>query len=114
VEVEDVIAYRDDLVKRRRRKARTVNMKLSVVRAYFGYLKAAGDIEVNPADTKLVSVPAPPEDMAGRALTPEEVIRLLSAPDCSKVEGARDSGRTPSNRNSPSSCLLVTMTTKLS
>src|SRR6266542_3370963 len=46
VEVEDVIAYRDDLVKRRRRKARTVNMKLSVVRAYFGYLKAAGDIAV--------------------------------------------------------------------
>jgi hypothetical protein len=60
VEVEDVIAYRDDLVKKQHRKARTVNMKLSVVRAYFGYLKAAGDIEINPADTKLVSVPAPP------------------------------------------------------
>jgi site-specific recombinase XerD len=84
VTVEDVIAYRDDLVKNERRKARTVNMKLSVVRAYFGYLKAAGDIEINPADTKLVSVPAPPEDMAGRALTPEEVIRLINAPDRSK------------------------------
>src|SRR6266545_6902612 len=67
VQVEDVIAYRDDLVKKKRRKARTVNMKLSVVRAYFGYLKAAGDLETNPADTELVSVPAPPEDMAGRA-----------------------------------------------
>jgi len=90
VEVEDVISYRDDLVKKQRRKARTVNMKLSVVRAYFGYLKAAGDIEINPADTKLVSVPTPPEDMAGRALTPEEVVRLINAPDQSKPEGARD------------------------
>ncbi len=90
VSTEDVIAYRDDLVKKQRKKPRTVNLKLSVVRAYFGYLKAAGDIEINPADTKLVSVPAPPEDMAGRALTPEEVIRLINAPDRSKAEGARD------------------------
>src|SRR5262249_28597098 len=74
VTVEDVIAYRDELIKKRRRKARTVAMKLSVVRAYFSYLKAAGDITVNPADTGLVSVPPPPDDMAGRALTPEEVI----------------------------------------
>jgi integrase/recombinase XerD len=89
VTVEDVIAYRDDLVKKRR-KARTINMKLSVVRAYFSYLKAAGDIEINPADAKLVGVPPPPEDMAGRALTPEEVVRLINAPDRSKAEGARD------------------------
>jgi integrase/recombinase XerD len=89
VQVEDVIAYRDDLVKKKR-KARTINMKLSVIRAYFGYLKAAGDIETNPASTKLVSVPPPPDDMAGRALTPEEVIRLINAPDRSKPEGARD------------------------
>src|SRR5215510_8093820 len=90
VTVEDVIAYRDDLVKNKRRKARTVNMKLSVVRAYFGYLKAAGDVEINPADTKLVSVPPPPDDMAGRSLTHEEVTRLINAPDRSKAEGARD------------------------
>jgi integrase/recombinase XerD len=90
VTVEDVIAYRDDLVKKKRRKARTVNTKLSVVRAYFSYLKATGDLTVNPADTSLVSVPPPPDDMAGRALTPEEVVRLLNAPDRSKTEGARD------------------------
>lgn len=89
VTVEDVIAYRDDLVKKRK-KARTINTKLSVARAYFSYLKAAGDIEFNPADTKLVSVPPPPEDMAGRALTAEEVLRLIDAPDRSKAEGARD------------------------
>ena len=90
VTVEDVIAYRDDLIKKKRRKARTINVKLSVVRAYFSYLKAAGDIEVNPADTKLVSVPPPPEDMAGRALTAEEVVRLINAPDRTRTEGARD------------------------
>jgi integrase len=28
--------------------------------------------------------------MAGRALTPEEVVRLINAPDRSKAEGARD------------------------
>lgn len=89
VEVEDVLAYRDDLVKKRR-KARTINTKLSIVRAYFGYLKAAGEIPLNPADTKLVSVPPTPEDMAGRALTAEEVLRLLNAPDRTKVAGARD------------------------
>jgi integrase/recombinase XerD len=90
VEVGDVIAYRDDLVKKKRRKARTVNMKISVVRAYFSYLKASGDIETNPADARLVSVPPPPDDMAGRVLTPEEVVRLINAPDRSKAEGARD------------------------
>src|SRR5215475_10357879 len=74
VEVEDVIAYRDDLFKR----------------AYFGYLKAAGDLETNPADTELVSVPPPPDDMAGRVLTPEEVVRQINAPDRSRAEGARD------------------------
>jgi integrase len=56
VTVEDVIAYRDDLVKKKRRKARTVNLKLSVV----------------------------------RALTPEEVVRLINAPDRSQTEGAQD------------------------
>jgi hypothetical protein len=34
-------------------------------------------IEITPADTTLVSTLVPPEDMAGRALTPEEVARLI-------------------------------------
>ncbi len=89
VAVDDVIAYRDNLVKKRR-KPRTVAAKLSIVRAYFNYLKAAGDIEINPADTRLVSPPPPPDDMAGRALTPEEVRSLLAGPDRSKPAGARD------------------------
>jgi integrase/recombinase XerD len=90
VEVEDVIAYRDELIKKQRRKPRTVSTKLSIVRAYFNYLKAAGLIEFNPADARLVSTPPPPDDMAGRALTAEEVVRLINAPDQSKASGARD------------------------
>jgi site-specific recombinase XerD len=90
VQVEGVIAYRDDLIKKKRRKPRTVNTKISIVRAYFSYLKAAGVIDANPADTKLVSVPPPPDDMAGHALTPEEVVRLINAPDQSKVDGVQN------------------------
>jgi site-specific recombinase XerD len=80
VEVEDVIAYRAELIKKQRRKPRTVSTKLSIIRAYFNYLKAAGLIEFNSADARLVSAPPPPDDMAGRALTAEEVVRLLNAP----------------------------------
>jgi hypothetical protein len=35
-------------------------LSILIVRTYFIYLKTAGDIEINPADTKLVSGPAPP------------------------------------------------------
>lgn len=90
ITVDDVIAYRDHLVKALKRKPRTVNVKLSVVRAYFSYLKIYGDITFNPADTNLVSIPPVPEDMAGRALSAEDVRHLILAPDRRKVEGARD------------------------
>src|SRR5262245_45062801 len=63
VTVDDVITYRDDLIEKKKRKARTVNTRLSVVRAYFNYLKASGQITVNPADTRFVSPPQIPEDM---------------------------------------------------
>jgi integrase len=61
-----------------------------VVRAFFSYLEALGLVERNPADAKLVMPPALPEQMAGRALTPDEVNRLLAGPDRRKAEGARD------------------------
>jgi len=84
-----VRAWRDSLT-RRRQKASTVYFKLAVVRSFFGYLIALGMIEKNPADTKFVLPPALPEDMAGRALTPEEVRKVLAGPDRRKPEGARD------------------------
>ena len=85
----DVISWRDELV-RKKRKAATVAFKLSVVRSFFEHLRAAGLVPLNPASTRLVSPPALPEETAGRALTPREALILLAGPDRRKAEGARD------------------------
>jgi integrase/recombinase XerD len=85
----DVQRWRDQLRSQRKRPA-TVSFKLSVVRSFFEYLKAAGIVPLNPASTKLVSPPELPTEPAGRALTAKEVRYLLSGPDREKPEGARD------------------------
>ena len=86
----DVIAYRDHLRTNKRRKPNTVATKLAIVRSFFEYLRAGGVIAVNPASTKLVTPPELPTNPQGRALTAKEVRYLLTGPDRSKVEGARD------------------------
>jgi integrase/recombinase XerD len=86
----DVIAYRDNLRIQKRRKANTIATKLAIVRSFFEYLKAGGVVPLNPASTKLVAPPELPTNHQGRALTPKEVRHLLSGPDRSKPEGARD------------------------
>ena len=85
----DVLLWRD---RRRSQKksAATVAFKLSVVRSFFEYLKAAGAIPLNPASTKLVTPPELPSEPVGRALTAKEVRYLLSGPDREKPDGARD------------------------
>jgi integrase/recombinase XerD len=85
----DVLAWRDTLRSRRKRAA-TVSFKLSVIRSFFEYLKAGGIVLLNPASTKLVTPPELPTEPAGRALTSKEVRYLLSGPNRSKPEGARD------------------------
>lgn len=85
----DVLRWRDSLRSRRKRAA-TVSFKLSVIRSFFEYLKAAGVVPLNPASTKLVPPPELPTEPAGRALTAKEVRYLLSGPDREKAEGARD------------------------
>lgn len=85
----DVLRWRDHLRAGRKRPA-TVSFKLSVIRSFFEYLKAAGVIPLNPASTKLVTPPELPTEPAGRALTAKEVRHLLSGPDREKSEGARD------------------------
>jgi integrase/recombinase XerD len=85
----DVLLWRDKL-RSQRKSAATVAFKLSVVRSFFEYLKAAGAISLNPASTKLVSPPELPSEPAGRALSVKEVRYLLSGPDREKPEGARD------------------------
>lgn len=86
---QDVIFWRDRLIKQGNRPS-TVATKLSVIRSFFDYLQAAGEIERNPASTKLVPPPALPEGLSGRALTPKEVGYLLTSPDRNTVVGKRD------------------------
>jgi integrase/recombinase XerD len=85
----DVIRWRDHLIRRGSRPS-TVTTKLSIVRSFFEYLRAAGIIDKNPASTKLVPPPELPEGIAGRALTSKEVKYLLSGPDQKICTGARD------------------------
>jgi site-specific recombinase XerD len=89
VTTEHVLRYRDRLIRDNRRPA-TVAQKLSIIRSFFSYLLAAKVVAVNPASTKLVPPPPVPTDPAGRALEPKEVRYLLSGPDRTKPEGARD------------------------
>jgi site-specific recombinase XerD len=85
----DVLLWRDRL-RSQKKSASTVTFKLSVVRSFFEYLKAAGTVPLNPASTKLVSPPELPSEPAGRALSAKEVRYLLSGPDREKPDGARD------------------------
>lgn len=85
----DVIYWRDALIKRGSRPA-TVATKLSIIRSFYEYLRAAGAVDKNPASTKLVPPPELPEGLSGRALTPKEVRYLLSGPDRNSASGARD------------------------
>lgn len=84
----DVVLWRDRL-RSQMTSAATVAFKLSVVRSFFEYLKAAGAAPLNPASTKLVSQPELPSETTGRALTAKEVRYPLSGPDREKPEGAR-------------------------
>jgi site-specific recombinase XerD len=89
VRPDDVVLWRDKL-RSRKKSAATVAFKLSVIRSFFEYLKAAGAVSLNPVSTKLVSPPELPSEPAGRALTAKEVRYLLSGPDREKAGGARD------------------------
>jgi integrase/recombinase XerD len=84
-----ILLWRDRL-RSQKKSASTVAFKLSVVRSFFEYLKAAGSAPLNPASTKLVSPPELSSEPAGRALSAKEVRYLLSGPDKENPEGARD------------------------
>jgi site-specific recombinase XerD len=89
VKSDHVIAYRDQLIANKK-SANTIALKLSIIRSFYGYLIAEGQAERNPASTRLVSTPPTSDIPSGRALTPQEVCRLLCGPDRSTRDGARD------------------------
>ncbi len=86
---QHVIAYRDHLLNSKK-SANTVALKLSILRSFYDFLIADGHLERNPASTRLVPPPPASDTPAGRALTPKEVRHLLSEPDRTTAEGARD------------------------
>jgi integrase/recombinase XerD len=85
----EILAWRDSLRAARKRPA-TIAFKLSVIRSLYDFLKTEGLVKKNPVGTRQVPPPVVPDDLRGRALSPEEVRRLLAAPDRTKPEGARD------------------------
>jgi integrase/recombinase XerD len=89
INAENILRWRDNLMSKGQ-KASTVALKLSVLRSFFEYLKAYGQVALNPASTRLVSPPPLPEALAGRALVAKEARHLFAGPDRSKPEGARD------------------------
>jgi len=89
INAEDILRWRDDLMEKGR-KASTVALKLSVLRSFFEYLKAYGQVALNPASTRLVPPPPVSDNLAGRALVAKEARYLFAGPDRSKPGGARD------------------------
>lgn len=89
VTAEDILSWRDDLMSKGR-KASTVSLKLSVLRSFFEYLRAYGQVTLNPASTRLVPPPPIPDGLAGRALVSKDARYLFAGPDRSKPGGARD------------------------
>jgi site-specific recombinase XerD len=66
-----------------------VATKLAIIRSFFSYQHAGGHIPVNPAATKLVTLPSLPETQTGHALTKREARNLLAGPDRETPDGAR-------------------------
>lgn len=86
---EDVIDWRDFLI-REGKRPHTVSTKLAIIRSLFEYGRAFGLFERNPASAKLVPPPKKPKHSPGRALTPKEVMSLLSWFRLESLLGARD------------------------
>ncbi|MEO6589799.1 MAG: tyrosine-type recombinase/integrase [Pyrinomonadaceae bacterium] len=85
----DVQVWRDFLISEGKRP-HTISTKLAILRSLFEYGRAFGLFERNPASAKLVPPPKKPKHSPGRALTPKEVLSLLSWFKLETLLGARD------------------------
>ncbi|MBX7174719.1 MAG: tyrosine-type recombinase/integrase [Pyrinomonadaceae bacterium] len=89
VTFNDVTAWRDWLIKEGKR-SHTISTKLAILRSLFEYGRALGIFNLNPASAKLVPPPKKPKHSPGRALSPKEVMSLLSWFRLDDLLGARD------------------------
>lgn len=85
----DVATFRDGLILRGL-KAGTIARKLSALRGLYAYLMARGAAPCNPADEKLVKAPKRPNLMKTDAISWNEALSLIKAPDQSTPGGRRD------------------------
>jgi integrase/recombinase XerD len=85
----DVASFRDELLLQKM-KPGTVARKLSAVRAFFDYLLARGAVAFNPAHPKLVRAPKRPNLQKTDAISWNEALKILEAPDRSTPIGRRD------------------------
>jgi integrase/recombinase XerD len=85
----DVTAWRDWLIKEGKRP-HTISTKLAILRSLFEYGRALGIFSLNPASAKLVPPPKKPKHSPGRALSPKEVMSLLSWFRLDDLLGARN------------------------
>lgn len=89
VQPADVIAFRDRLQEEGKTPA-TICRKLSAIRSMYDHLRAAGLIDRNPADPKLVRSPRRATLRKTSPLTAAELRKLLNAPDRKTEMGKRD------------------------
>lgn len=68
-------------------KERSISRALSSLKSFFKYLVSEGEIEKNP--TALIDTPKLQQSLP-KVMSPEEVDRLLSAPERSTTRGLRD------------------------
>lgn len=89
VTFSDVTAWRDLLISEGKRP-HTISTKLAILRSLFEFGRALGIFNLNPASAKLVPPPKKPTHSPGRALSPKEVLSLLSWFRLENLLGARD------------------------
>ena len=89
VQPADIIAFRDRL-DADGLKPSTICRKLSALRSMYDHLRAAGAVDRNPADPKLVRSPRRATIRKTSPLSATELKRLLAAPDRRAEIGLRD------------------------
>ena len=90
-----VIAYRDYLVHEKKQKPRTVRNRLSAIKSLCDDMVEAQEIRYNPATSvKRPKVAKDPLTKREKGVTPaqsiEQAVMMMSAPDISAEQGARD------------------------
>jgi site-specific recombinase XerD len=90
LDADTVLAFLDDLERRRRNSARTRNVRLAAIRSFFRHATASDPLLL-PVAQRVLAIPAKRfERVAVAHLTRDHMQSLLDAPDASTETGLRD------------------------